>query len=114
MKVNYTLPGMLPEATPAPVTESGESPAEPFGAHLQRLRVPEFTDWRAVLRLNATPPGATGIGPPPAPYGIDSRDGASQRAWWRAMLNKHTRLAEGAGQEAAPGMDADGHASLQD
>jgi hypothetical protein len=89
MKVNYTLPGLLPEATVAPVNELGEHPGEAFSLQLQRLRVPEVTDWRVLLRLNAPTAGATGIGPPPMPSGIALRDGASQRAWWRSTLHRH-------------------------
>jgi hypothetical protein len=103
MKVNYTLPGMLPEASRAPSAETGELAAEPFGVQLQRLRAPEFTDWRALLRLDAPPAGLAGIGPPPAPPGIDWRDGASERAWWRGMLQKHTALFESQG--ADPGSE---------
>jgi len=91
MKVNYTLPGLLPEAAPAPLPET-DSVVEPFGAYLNRLRAPDFTDWRELLRLNIPPAGATSIAPPPTPpRGIELRDGVSQRAWWRGMLQKHIR-----------------------
>jgi hypothetical protein len=113
MKVNYTLPGLLPEATAAPATESGERPASPFATQLQRLRAPEIADWRALLRLNIPPAGATGIGPPPAPNGIDLRDGVSQRAWWRGMLHGHMHLLESAGQDAASGTETDSHPPVQ-
>jgi hypothetical protein len=89
MRLNYTLPGLLPEEPPPPAEETGERPVVPFGAHLQRLSAPEFKDWRTLLRLNAAPAGLAGVGPPKAPHGIESRDGASQRAWWRRMLEKH-------------------------
>jgi hypothetical protein len=94
MKVNYTLPGMLPEASRMPAAEVGERALEPFGAQLQRLRAPEFTDWRKLLRLDAPPAGLAGIGPPPAPQGIGWRDGASERNFWRGMLQKHAPLLE--------------------
>jgi len=86
MKVNYTLPGLMPDAAPSPVAEPGDG--EPFVAHLQRLRIPDVTDWRAVLRLNTAPAGATAIAPPPAPGGIGVRDGATQRAWWRNFMER--------------------------
>ena len=111
MRVDYTLPGILPEVTPAgpPPTESGERVAESFGAQLQHLRVPEVTDWREVLRLNAQPVGAANLGPPPLPYGLDSRDGASQRAWWRGMLRLHIQAFESG---ADPEMESEGHESV--
>jgi hypothetical protein len=87
IKVNYTLPGLMPDAAPRPPAEPGDG--EPFAAHLQRLRLPDVTDWRAVLRLNAAPTGATAIAPPPAPGGLSVRDGALQRAWWRGFLLRH-------------------------
>jgi hypothetical protein len=99
MRVNYTLPGVLPDA---PAGEAGERPAALFGEHLRRLQAPQVTDWRAVLRLNAPPGGLTGIAPPPAPHGIEVRDGASQRSWWRNMLLKHQdSLLEQDGERAA-------------
>jgi hypothetical protein len=106
MKVNYTLPGLLPEAAPAPLPET-DSVVEPFGAYLNRLRAPDFTDWRELLRLNIPPAGATSIAPPPTPLGVDARDGVSQRAWWRGMLQKHTR------EEALAGTESDSHSSVQ-
>ena len=98
MKVNYTLPGLLSESVPAPATEL-EHAAQPFAAQLRRLRGGERTDWRTLLRLNAPPAGAVNIGPPPL-YGTEPRNGASQRAWWRAMLDKQTRLRQKSPQPA--------------
>jgi hypothetical protein len=113
MKVNYTLPGVLPELELTAPAEVEELPAESFSAHLQRLRAPERTDWRALLRLNITPAGGADIGPPLAPHGLDLRDGTSQRAWWRATLAKHTRLLENTSQEGAAGMGASSLVSVQ-
>jgi hypothetical protein len=86
MRVNYTLPGSLPDVY---TTDAGDREAMLFSEHLQMLRAPKFTDWRTLLRLNTPPAGLAGIDPPPAPNGVDSRDAASQRAWWRTMLQKH-------------------------
>src|SRR5215472_1906057 len=94
MRVNYTLPGMLPEASRARGADAAEQVVEPFGAQLQRLRAPDFTDWRALLRLDAPPPGLAGFGPPPAPQGIEWRDGVSERAWWRGLLRKHAAASD--------------------
>jgi hypothetical protein len=88
MKVNYTLPGLMPGSTLEPGGGTGQ-PVESFGAQLQRLRVPKVTDWREVLRLNTRGANTANLGPPPVPRGIESRAGAPQRAWWRGMLQKH-------------------------
>ena len=90
MKVDYTLPGLLPDPPAAPDTQPEGGTPEAFRSHLSQLRVPEIADWRVLLRLNVPAAGAVRIGPPPAPNGVDSRDGESQRTWWRAMLQKHT------------------------
>ena len=89
MKIDYTLPGLLPDPPATTAAQSGKPPEEAFGSHLSQLRVPEITDWRALLRLDVPAAGATRIGPPPTPSGVDSRDGESQRTWWRTMLHKH-------------------------
>jgi hypothetical protein len=86
MRVNYTLPGLLPDAS---ATDTGDRPAMLFSEHLQLSKAPEFTDWRTLLRLNAPPAGLAGIDAPQALQGVNSRDAASQRAWWRTMLQKH-------------------------
>jgi hypothetical protein len=90
MKVDYTLPGLLPEPPAPPAAQSEERPEGAFRSHLSQPRVPEVTDWRALLKLDVPAAGATRLGPPPTPSGVDSRGGESQRAWWRAMLHKHT------------------------
>jgi hypothetical protein len=113
MKVNYTLPGVLPETFPAEGMGSGESAGEPFAAHLQRLRVPDAADWRSVLRLDALPAGVTTIAPPPSPDGIGPRDARSQRTWWRSTLYRHRHLAESTEPDAASNTGADAHASMQ-
>jgi hypothetical protein len=113
MKVEYTLPGLLPDPAPARTVEHGEVPSEPFDAHLRRLRAPGFKDWRAVLRLSTPPSGAAAIGPPPAPHGIDSREGASQRAWWRRVLDNHSRLLGSTAAHLAPATQSDRRAAVE-
>ncbi|HKA01661.1 MAG TPA: hypothetical protein VKE70_34345 [Candidatus Solibacter sp.] len=103
MRVNYTLPGLLPDAS---ATDAGDRPAMLFSEHLQLLRAPEFTDWRTLLRLNAPPAGLAGIDTPKTPHGVDSRDAASQRAWWRAMLQKHQGPLDSDGGEALSNCDS--------
>ena len=96
MKVNYTLAGSLPESGIAGADGTGAaSPSESFAAHLNRLRVPDVTDWKQVLRLDPDSAGMAALGPPSVPMGIDSRTGSEQRAWWRGMLQKHMPLANG-------------------
>jgi hypothetical protein len=108
MKIDYTLPGVLPGIDAKPSTDVAR-PSESFGSRLKRLRTPETANWRSVLRLDASPEGATSIGPPPIPLGVEARDGVSQRAWWRAMLDKHTRLTGG----AAAATEAPDHAAVR-
>jgi len=104
MKVDYTLPGLLPEPPATPSAQSEKPPEEAFRSQLSQLRVPEITDWRALLRLDVPAAGATRIGPPPTPSGVDSRDGESQRTWWRTMLHKHANAIDAGPEEdsAAP------------
>jgi hypothetical protein len=103
MRVNYTLPGLLPDAS---TPDAGDRPAMLFSEHLQLLKAPEFTDWRTLLRLNSPPAGLAGIDPPKAPQGVDSRDAASQRAWWRSMLQKHQEPLDRGEGDALPQGDS--------
>jgi hypothetical protein len=98
LRVNYTLPGLLPDTSP---TDAGDRPAMLFSEHLQQLKAPEYADWRTLLRLNVPPAGLAGIDPPKAPHGVDSRDAASQRAWWRNMLQKHQEPLDCDGDDAS-------------
>jgi len=91
MKVDYTLPGLLPEsalAARADVEYEEQNP--PFGAQLQRLRAPATADWRAILRLGLTPPGFGSLSAPPVPQGVTLRNASAQRAWWRNLLHRHS------------------------
>ena len=94
MKVDYTLPGSVPEVTPGDLLQPGTVSEEPFGEQLRRLRAPQVSDWRNVLHLNTPFNGAAELAPPAVPAGLESRDGALQRAWWRGMLHKHKAPAE--------------------
>jgi len=111
MKVSYTLQGMMPEVFPAAGMELGDHAGEPFASHLQRLRLPHVIDWRSVLRLDVPADGVTAIGPPGSPDGIGPIDGASQRRWWRKMLNRHNHLLETSEPEAS--FEGDGQISVQ-
>ena len=99
MRVNYTLPGLLPDAH---ATDAGDRPAMLFSEHLQLLQAPQFSDWRTLLRLNAPPGGLAGMAAPPAPHGVDARDAASQRAWWHAMLQQRLSPIEDDDTDAVP------------
>lgn len=92
MNVTYRLQGMLPDPLRKPAPELTDHAVESFNSKLRRLRPPEHTDWRALLRLDEPLALAGGIGPPPPPPGVEPCDGATQRAWWRRMLDKHTCL----------------------
>jgi hypothetical protein len=91
MKIDYTLPGLLPTPT-APAADASEPTGLSFRSRLSLLRPQQQPDWRELLRLDVQPAGATVIGPPPAPPGLEARDGAAQRAQWNRMLERHADL----------------------
>ncbi len=97
MKIDYTLPGLLPApvAPPAPSESTGLA----FRSRLAMLRPQPRADWRELLRLDRAP--AAPIGPPPRPAGLESTEGPAQRAQWQHMLERHSALLP-AGGEAGP------------
>jgi hypothetical protein len=103
MKVEYTLPGLIPRPVAPPV--SPETAGESFRAKLETLRgasVP--VDWREILQLETRPAGAQHIGPPPRPADMRVRDGVEERGYWRRMLDSRLRAFEISkpGPEATP------------
>jgi hypothetical protein len=86
MRVNYTLPGLMPmEPSPAEVSRTGDSP---FRARIGIAPAPRFLNWRSLLRLEQVPVNAAVIGPPPRPAELDSTDAATMRVNWRRMLDR--------------------------
>jgi len=88
MRVNYTLPSLVPESLP-------ELPGSVEGGTLSfrdQLRSPVSaidSNWQEQFHLDARPPDATYIGPPPRPRSMEVRDIDSERNRWRSMLVKH-------------------------
>jgi len=96
MKIDYTLPGVLPEHVAPTSPESPASYAQTFGEQFRRLRSAQKSDWREILHLDAPVRGADALEPPPVPHGLHTADAASTRAWWRTMLQRHSAdLAKG-------------------
>jgi hypothetical protein len=91
MRVDYTLPslepGKLPEL-PASV-ETGVSFQEQLRGPVTDVPV----SWQRELNLDARPPDATYLEPPPRPNTLEIRDAESERTRWRSMLTKHDKLA---------------------
>jgi hypothetical protein len=103
MRVNYTLPGLLPaETTPAETGRTGDSP---FRARLSLVPAPRWLNWKSLLRLEEPPLNAASIGPPPRPASFNVEDAATERLIWRQMLD---RLVEAVGDAAPAGDSASG------
>jgi hypothetical protein len=87
MRVDYTLPSIIPETVP-------ELPASVDSAvsFRDQLRTPasaiEF-NWQQHFHLDSRPANATYIGPPPRPKSMEVRNIDSERTRWRSMLVRH-------------------------
>lgn len=92
MRVNYTLPGLLPTETPP--SESARPGDTPFRARLGVVPAPRWLNWRSLLRLDEAPENAATIGPPPRPAGVEFGDAATQRMIWRQMLDRQVAAFE--------------------
>jgi len=84
MRVQYTLPGLIPVETPAIENETGAL----FRAKLTVAVTPRGLDWQDLLRLDRLPASASAIGPPPGSDLAGSRDAAAERLRWEQMLNR--------------------------
>jgi len=87
MRVDYTLPSIIPETVP-------ELPGstETALSFRDQLRTPvsglDF-NWHEHFHLDSRPANATYIGPPPRPTSMEVRDINSERNRWRSMLVRH-------------------------
>jgi hypothetical protein len=84
MRIQYTLPGLIPAETPS--VESGE--ASLFRGRLTVPVTPRGMNWRNLLRLDELPANAFSIGPPPRPESASDQDAATERVYWRQMLDQ--------------------------
>jgi hypothetical protein len=99
MRVNYTLPALLPtEPAPSEVTRTGGD--SPFRARLNVVPAPRWLNWRNLLRLDDTPVSVASIGPPPRPPSFDAPDAARQRMLWRQLLDRQVAALEAHGDPA--------------
>jgi hypothetical protein len=91
MRVDYTLPslepGKLPELPGA--VETGVSFQDQLRGPVSEVPV----SWQRELNLDARPPDATYLEPPPRPNTLEIRDAESERTRWRSMLAKHDKSA---------------------
>jgi hypothetical protein len=88
MRVQYTLPGFLPD--PSPAADSAELGESLFRSKLNVPVAQRWLDWGRLLRLDRPPSNAAQIGPPPKPPGLEVADAASERLRWRQMLDGQT------------------------
>lgn len=98
MRIQYTLPGLLP--SPAPVEAPEQFPGT-FKTTMRRVRTTSLAGWRRLLRLDRPPALGATIGPPPRPAGFEMRDAASERSRWRNMLQQKVTSFE-----QSPGMES--------
>ena len=98
MRIQYTLPGLMP--TPSPVEAPEQFPGT-FKATMRRVRSTSRSNWRRLLRLDRHGSVGISVGPPPRPVGLEMRDAAYERTRWRGMLEQKTAAFEqGPGTEA--------------
>lgn len=87
MRVDYTLPGLLPTPEPAPSALPPEKAT--FRSRLRRLAAPVGKSWRRLLKLDAAS-SAPQISPPPRPLTFERWEPADIRLRWRGLLDKHS------------------------
>jgi hypothetical protein len=86
MRVQYTLPGLLPAESP--VSEGLEPAGGPFLGRLQSLPLPRTLNWKSLLHLDEEPFDPTSIHPPSRPASLDFRDRVAERWNWVQMLSR--------------------------
>jgi hypothetical protein len=86
MRVQYTLPGLLPtEPVPSEATEGSDGP---FLSRLKILPVSRGLSWKAVLQLDEDPFDPVSLDEPPRPAAPDIRGAALERWNWMQMLDR--------------------------
>ena len=90
MRIEYTLPSLIP--TPAPeTTQTPEQFPGSFANAVRKSRTPARTNWRQLFHLDSNPT----LPPPRKPVGLEMRDAASERGRWRRMLDQGARNFDG-------------------
>jgi hypothetical protein len=97
MKIDYTLPGLVPSPAPPPAVSEANANGLGFRVRLAMLRPQARVDWRELLRLDRAPAAANLMGPPPRPAGVEAQAGPALRARWQRMLDRHSSLLGEAG-----------------
>jgi hypothetical protein len=84
MRVQYTLPGLIPAETLPVESEVGSL----FRARLTVAVTPRGLDWKNLLLLDRLPTSASSIGPPPSLEPAEARDAAAERIEWGQVLDR--------------------------
>ena len=99
MRVDYTLPGLIPTPEPGPPLNIPEKAT--FRGRLKRLSAPVGRSWRRMLRLEGAAPPQ--ISPPPMPASFERWEPAEIRLKWRGLLERHSeRFQDPAGSGLPP------------
>lgn len=99
MRVDYTLPSLVPETLPE-LPGSVEGGAVSFRDQLRAPVTAIESNWQEQFRLESRPPDATYIPPPPKPRSMEVRNIGSERNRWRKMLSKHYNSVTAANSKA--------------
>jgi hypothetical protein len=95
MRVEYTIPGFEPQVDSLPAAAGGlaNPGADPatagFPERLAQLTAaPVTTNWRKLLRLDASSPLDFGAAAPVPPQGASVADPADERQQWRDLITR--------------------------
>lgn len=84
MKINYTLPGLVPETDVG--KEIVESFDSPFKNRMEAFERKQPVAWRDLLGLNRQAPDPSQVAAPPP---SNSSEAAAIRQQWRDLLGRH-------------------------
>jgi hypothetical protein len=98
VKVQYTIPGWEPAASPAQRLET--APAV-FEERLREAGRPLGQTWRRVLRADLPQPGELALAPPERPLSHVYSDAAEDRRRWQGLLRRHVVAMEAGRPEVA-------------
>ncbi|HMK21183.1 MAG TPA: hypothetical protein VK466_02555 [Terriglobales bacterium] len=101
MRVDYTLPALMPGTLPdSPDIGGEESVSFRDVARGETVRTP--VDVEHQLRLDVRPFTGTYVGPPPRPANLDLQGVESQRYHWRNILWRHGGEPQGQSVAGSP------------
>ena len=91
MKINYTLPSLEPEQLPELPGSPETQTAITFREQLKGPSTDLPLNWQHEMNLDARPPNASYIDPPPRPRSMEIRDAETERQRWRTMLSRQDK-----------------------